>query len=746
MNNNNIFTCIGKTHKGLACPATKEAWMNMVNSPELKELYERIAAAPYGSSEQDELKAKPPFRTPHCCQFKDNHRNRDSVLVPLRRVVIDLDKDKGRAEEICQKALDVQKKGFWTVVLVEKSARGGVHIDIDIPQGMTAMEAAKAFANELGEEFDASVPTPEHFLYMSPNIMYINEERFFHPTVIPLEEMHTVWPTRTKLQSKLPSTKGDYEQDYVTPNPTCSTSTYEGIPMEDIVHELEHCISGGPAIEGTRNIQVFDMARLIRHLTGNNLPLLKSIIPLYGLSVEEHESAIRNALQYTKPMPGIPHDLSRAINRAKKSNGTVTGEDAPPAMPDELPSSMQHILQSSPDKMKEGIAMGVFSPLRVLMSDTKFHYIDNSFKEPCFINFLVAEQGSGKSAIKPVIDAIMERIVERDQEARRQEAEWREKYNTLGANKDKPKAPQLPIQWIYPNTTLAALNKRAQQSNNLSLYTYCDEAEKLIGHLPEYSSILRSCYDSERDGQERVSSQSVCGDAQIRWSLNISTQPSTIRRLMANELSNGLLSRSSISAPFTSDNDWGEEIPVLGDYGEQYRSQLKPYLDRLSQVKGLITCPEAEEWVMAERIKHIEYMREMDAKYLLPYLWRALQSGFWRACILYIMEGNKWSQEIADFCSWSVSFDMYSKIKIFGDLIEKSSNCTVPDNSRRRTNLLVLLPDEFTRDDARNMRRDVGKGTSSKELKNMLAQWVHSGKIKLDEDRNVYVKQRRESA
>jgi hypothetical protein len=215
---------------------------------------------------------------------------------------------------------------------------------------------------------------------------------------------------------------------------------------------------------------------------------------------------------------------------------------------------------------------------------------------------------------------------------------------------------------------------------------------------------------------------------------------------MANELSNGLLSRSSISAPFTNDNDWGEEIPVLGDYGEQYRSQLKPYLDRLSQVKGLITCPEAEEWVMAERIKHIEYMREMDAKYLLPYLWRALQSGFWRACILYIMEGNKWSQEIADFCSWSVSFDMYSKIKIFGDLIEKSSNSTVPDNSRRRTNLLVLLPDEFTRDDARNMRRDVGKGTSSKELKNMLAQWVHSGKIKLDEDRNVYVKQRRESA
>ena len=745
MNNNNIFTCIGKTHKGLACSATKEAWMNMVNSPELKELYERIAAAPYGSSEQDELKAMLPFRTPHCCQFKDNHRNRNSVLVPLRRVVIDLDKDKGRAEEICQKALDVQKKGFWTVVLVEKSARGGVHIDIDVPLGMTAMEAAKAFANELGEEFDASVPTPEHFLYLSPDILYIDEERFFNPTVIPLEEMHTVWPTRTKEQAQKVYGKGDYEQDYVTPNPTCSTSTYEGIPMEDIVHELEHTIGGGPAMEGYRNEQVFGMARLMRQLTGDDAAKLQSIIPTYGLKPDEHLSAIENALRYTRPLPNIPHDLKRAIDRAKKTN-RATGEDMPPSLTENLPPSMQRILSASPEKTREAIALGAFSPLRALMSGVKFHYVDNTNKEPCFINLCIAEQGIGKASLEPVIEAILEPISERDQEARRLEAEWREEWCSRGANKDKPKAPKVPIQRIYPDITLAALNKRAHLAKDLSLYTYAPEAEKLFKALPECSTILRQAFDSSKDGQERVSAQAVSDEVSIRWSVNISTQPANARYLLKNEFNNGLLTRTCISTIYTPSFDWGEEMPVQGDYGEQYQEGLKPYMDRLIHAKGIITCTEAEQWMLAEKKKHIERLRDMDAKYFLPYLWRSLLQSFWRACMLYIMEGYQWSQQIADFASWSCEYDLWLKMHFFGDLIENACTSTIPDNSKRNTNLLVLLPDEFTRDDARNMRRDIGKGTSSKEVKNMLSQWVYCGKIKLDKERNVYIKQQKEVA
>ena len=130
----------------------------------------------------------------------------------------------------------------------------------------------------------------------------------------------------------------------------------------------------------------------------------------------------------------------------------------------------------------------------------------------------------------------------------------------------------------------------------------------------------------------------------------------------------------------------------------------------------------------------------MDAKYFLPYLWRSLLQSFWRACMLYIMEGYQWSQQIADFASWSCEYDLWVKMHFFGDLIENACNNVVPDNSKRRTNLLALLPDEFTREQARSMRRDLGKGTSSKEMKNMIARWVHCKKIRHDKDRDIYVK------
>lgn len=745
MSTETTFTCISKAHKGVARPATKEAWLKMVNSPELKALYERIAAAQYGSKEQDALKATLPYWTPHCRLFKDNRRKRESILQPLRRVIIDVDKDKGRAKEICQKALHVQEQGYWTVLLVEESARGGVHIMIEIPEGMTAMEAAKAFARELGEEFDASVPTPEHFLYMTPHILYINEERFFNPTVIPMEQMHTVWPTSigSTTPARVKACTGDYKKDYVTPNP--GQSAYEGIPLEDIVSELEHTIGGGPAMDGNRNQQVFDMARLMRQLTGDDAAQLQSIIPQYGLSDDEHLQAIENALRYTRPLPNLPHDLQRAIDRARKANRT-TGEDMPPCLPDNLPPSMQHILSATPEKAREAVAMGVFSPLRVLMSEVKFHYVDNTQKEPCLINLCVSEQGSGKSSFEPVMEAVLQPITERDNESRRQEEEWRDKCSTLGANKDKPMAPKAPIQRISPNTTLAALNKRAQLAGNLSLYTYAEEAERFFRQLPECSTILRSAYDSAKTGQERVGAQAVSGEAYIRWSINMSTQPSTARKLLRNEFANGLLTRASVSTIYTPTFDWGEEMPIYGEYGEEYRQGLKPYLERLMQAKGIITCPEAEQWVLAEKRKQTERLRDMDAKYFLPYLWRSLQQSFWRACILYIMEGYQWTQPIEDFASFSCDYDIWCKFHFFGDLIENACNNTVPDNSKRRTNLLSLLPDEFTREQARNMRRDMGKGTSSKEMKNMLAQWVHCKKIRFDKEREIYLKLNKDAA
>lgn len=623
---------------------------------------------------------------------------------------------------------------------MEESARKGVHLLIDIPDGMTAMQAATQFARDLGEECDTSVPLIEHFLYLSPNILYMDRERLFNPTPIPLDQMHTVWNT-AKASSGQKAKEGDYKRDYLSRNPHPSGATHKGIPLEDIAQELEHTIGGGPAQpSGLRHGTAAQADHRRRpHPAADTHPHLR-----HACRRAPHRHRERPALHL--PAAIHPPRPARAIDRAAQANRTTTAEDVPPAMPTRLPPSMRHIQKASPEKVREATAMAAFSPLRVLMSDVRFHYVDNTAKEPCFINMLVAEQGSGKSAIQPVIEAILQPITARDEESRRLEAEWRDKCATLGANKDKPQAPKAPIQRIYANTTLAALNKRAHLAGNLSLYTYAEEAEQIFLRLPECSSILRAAYDSAKDGQERVSAQAVSDEVHMRWSINISTQPPTARRLLKGEYNNGLLTRACISTIYTPSFDWGEEMPIYGEYDENYHQGLKPYLDRLAQAKGTIQCTQAEEWMKNEKKKQIERLRGMDAKYLLPYLWRSLQQSFWRACILYIMEDRQWSTEIEQFASWSLEYDLWCKVHFFGDLIENACTSTMPDNSQRRTNLLALLPDQFTRQQAANMRRDMGKGASAKEVKNMIAQWVHCRKIRFDEQTNLYIKLPKDAA
>ena len=413
----------------------------------------------------------------------------------------------------------------------------------------------------------------------------------------------------------------------------------------------------------------------------------------------------------------------------------------PPSLPTELPPSLQHILSAAPLKAREAIAMGVFSPLRCLMSDVELHYCDGSTKEPSLCSILVAEQGSGKSSIEPVIEAILEPIAERDRASRKLEAEWREQVKSLGSNKRKPSAPNGVIQRIYPNTTMAALIKRAHNAGNLSLYMYAPEAELLFNQLPECSAVLRCSYDATKFGSERASAQGISDEVRIRLTINCRTQPSTARFLLRKELSNGLLSRASISTIWSPQDDWGEEMPrQQGQYDEEYRQGLKPYLDRLMQAKGVIRCLEAEQWLLETKKAKIQELRDMDAKYFLPYLWRSLQQSFYRASILYIMEGYQWSQPIEDFVSFSCDYDIWCKFHFFGDLIENACNNTMPDNSKRQANLLSLLPDEFTRDQARTMRSDMGRSTTEKALSGMLAQWKFRGLITHDTERQLYVK------
>ena len=412
----------------------------------------------------------------------------------------------------------------------------------------------------------------------------------------------------------------------------------------------------------------------------------------------------------------------------------------PPPLPTSLPEGMHSILQSTPENARPAVAMAVFSALRILLSETQFRYIDNSLQEPCFMNLCIAQQASGKSAIRQPLNEILYEVQKQDMASRDLFEQWREKVAIMGANKEKPIEPSAPIRIVQADMTNPALVKLAKRASPQSLWTYGEEIEKLY-RLKGASEVIRSAYDTEVYGQERVGAGSVCDVVRLRWSFNFSTTPGTARRMLKNDIGNGTLTRLCLSTIVHDENDWLEnEIPMFGEFGEPYRKAISAYTNPLLKTKGIIDCEEAKLWAMKEKQKQIDCLKMMDAKPMLPFLWRSLQMGFWRACFLYIMHGMQWSGEIEEFASWSVSYDMWCKYFYFADMIEAQDESNNTATMHRPTMLLPHLPQQFTREQAMEMRRLLGKSTTQKALKNMIGQWVHRGFITFDSEKQVYTK------
>ena len=307
------------------------------------------------------------------------------------------------------------------------------------------------------------------------------------------------------------------------------------------------------------------------------------------------------------------------------------GHEMPPPLPTSLPEGMHSILQSTPENARPAVAMAVFSALRILLSETQFRYIDNSLQEPCFMNLCIAQQASGKSAIRQPLNEILYEVQKQDMASRDLFEQWREKVAIMGANKEKPIEPSAPIRIVQADMTNPALVKLAKRASPQSLWTYGEEIEKLY-RLKGASEVIRSAYDTEVYGQERVGAGSVCDVVRLRWSFSFSTTPGTARRMLKNDIGNGTLTRLCLSTIVHDENDWLEnEIPMFGEFGEPYRKAISVYTNPLLKAKGIIECEEAKLWAMKEKQKQIDCLKMMDAKPMLPFLWRSLQMGFWRA-------------------------------------------------------------------------------------------------------------------
>ena len=520
---------------------------------------------------------------------------------------------------------------------------------------------------------------------------------------------------------------------------------YNGIEYSVVVERLEEQLGGKPE-RGARNSFIFTMACNLRYICDDNAEWVASILPTYGEEPMKHRMTIQSAIN--RPMSReMPETLKRALGVAKlcadNSQLTIHNSQLPPALPSVLPEPIRLLTSRTPERMKPSVAMAIFPPLGAHLHGAQFRYIDNRDYEATFMHVLVAELSSGKSAVNMPIEYILADIEARDDVARRREREWKELCATISNTKDRPERPKgLAMQVLSADMTNAAFVQRLADAEGRFLYTQMDEIE-LLDSLKtntrggSVSAVLRLAFDCGKYGQERVASTAVNAKVRVRWNWNASTTVQRVRKYFAGSIADGTLSRLSFSTIMTDADDWGERRPRFGDYGEHFADELRPYIDRLCGCKGIVRCPEAEAWAEALCDELIIYARQIDDRAYAKMSFRGVLMGFFRAMLLYVMNGMQWGDDIAEFATWTVKYDLWCKQHFFGDKLRQDLEGEATAQQVNPRNLLELLPREFTRQMAQEMRIAQGRKPNPT---NMLSQWVFRGFITHDKQREVYVK------
>lgn len=527
---------------------------------------------------------------------------------------------------------------------------------------------------------------------------------------------------------------------------------YNGIPYTEIVQRLEEQLGGRPE-HGSRNAFIFSMACNLRYVCNDDAQWIASILPTYGEDPQKQMRTIQSAVSRAMSRE-MPETLKRALGVAKACSDAEAQlsplgetEGAPPAMPSSLPAPLDMLISRTPQPMRPAVAMAVFPPLGAHLHEAKFHYWDNRDYEPTFMNVLVAELSSGKSAVNTPIEYIIADIEARDDVAREREQEWKNQCATISNAKDKPQRPKgLAVQCLSADMTNAAFVQRLADAEGRFLYTMMDEIE-LLDSLKtntrggSVSAVLRLAFDCGKYGQERVASNAVNAKVRVRWNWNASTTVQRVRKYFAHSIADGTLSRLSFSTILKSDEDWGDtHRPVYGDYGQAFADALHPYIDALCSCKGTLRCPEAEQWALSLSDELVDFARQIDDRTYATMSFRAVLMGFFRAMVLYVMNGCRWTSVIADFAAWSVRYDLWCKMRFFRDMLHKDLEGERTSLQRGPVSLLALLPMEFTRQQAEELRVAQGMKPNPKA---MLSTWKKRGYVTLDEQRGVYVQTKR---
>ena len=440
-----------------------------------------------------------------------------------------------------------------------------------------------------------------------------------------------------------------------------------------------------------------------------------------------------NALAEQKAIQQVNRPDANHTVQSSNLNVQSTGEDYPdpPEMPKKLPKLVELLISKTPEIYKPAVAHAIFPPLATHLWKTRFRYIDNVEHEARLMTLLLAGTGAGKSSVNRPIDFIMEDIRLRDAEKLKREKAWKDEMLRKGANKDKRKRPEnLIIQEIDADMTNPAFVMRTAEAQEHFLYTSLNELDQfdaLKGSGNQQFRIMCLAADpGNKYGQTRVGTMSVTERVTIRFNWNASTTIQKGQRYFSKVLTDGPISRINFCT--IPEREIGEDMPVYGTYNESYREALRPYIENLNKVTGLIECKEAFQLALKLKDENAEFARLSQDRTFENLSFRANVIAYLKACVLYVANGCKWEPEIDEFIRWSEQYDLYCKMRFFGDMIAKENFMAEKSSKRGPQNLLQILPDSFTAAQLLAIRLEHGLDAKGTDM--MIRQWLHRNYIR----------------
>ena len=733
---------------------------------------------------QERLKSELPFFCPHYGMFKNNVRRQENALPEsfLFQTIIDVD-DKEYVEKAIEKARELNcSSGIWNGSLLHLcySARKKLHIGIRMPIGMTIEETQKAYCEALGVPYDESCITPERMIFLTDKDSEIYRSKMWC-AVLPESEIQarrkafldrglTVDGRGDAKVNSLQFTVNSNSNDNVQNNRLSGnhgtgelgeaseknliafdlfvqSAGLEGMAIDTVGSRHSSLLAimsaGASRVMSEEELmkvvrtkmpsyyQEDDCHQLIHDFYAKYAdsckPMSRDVIRVNALA-EKQASQQVNSLQLTVNGPNANHTVQSSYLQVQSSEEDYP---EPPAMPEKLPKLVELLISRTPEIYKPAVAHAIFPPLATHLWQTSFRYIDNVVHEATLSTCLLAGTGAGKSSVNKPISYIMEDIRKRDAENLKREKEWKEEMTRKGANKDKRKRPDnLVIQEIDADMTNPAFVMRTAEAQGRFLYTSLNELDQfdaLKGTGNQHFRIMCLASDSDNQyGQTRVGTQSVTERVTIRFNWNASTTIQKGQRYFSKVLTDGPISRINFCT--IPEREIGDEMPVFGDYDDAYREGLKPYIENLNNARGLIDCPEAFQLALKLKDENAEFSRLSQDRVYENLSFRANVIAYLKACVLYVANGCKWEPEIDEFIRWSERYDLYCKMRFFGDAIKRANFSNEKSSKRGPANLLQQLPDVFNFQQAEYLRSQLGmdkKGTPS-----MLRNWVNRNYIR----------------